>query len=128
MLSERFWRKVSIGDCWEWTGAKGNGYGVAWVEGRLQRPHRVVYESLVGPIGVGLDLDHLCRNRACVNPDHLEPVTRTENVRRGYRHKATHCPQGHPYDEANTKWYEGRRYCRTCHVLHSREYRARRSA
>ncbi len=126
VLTPRFWRKVDAsGDCWEWTGAKGNGYGVAWLEGGLTRPHRAVYEALVGPIPAGYQLDHLCRNRACVNPAHLEPVTQQENIRRGFRISKMACPQGHPYDDGNTYWYDGRRYCRACHLAHSRAHRAK---
>lgn len=71
--------------CWLWTGTIApNGYGYFAIKGRSQQAHRVAYELLVGPIPDGLDLDHLCRVRACVNPDHLEPVTRSENNRRGF--------------------------------------------
>jgi hypothetical protein len=106
--------------CWEWTGAITRlGYGNAYVGGRTMLAHRAVYEALVGPVPNGLTLDHLCRNRGCVNPAHLEPVTHRENVLRGEgfaaRHaRKTHCPRGHPYDEKNTEWYRGGRYCRAC--------------
>ena len=77
--------RIDVGDCWEWTGGLAtNGYGRIRFDGRVQAVHRIVYELLVGVIPEGLDLDHLCRNRKCVNPDHLEPVTRSENLRRGY--------------------------------------------
>lgn len=70
--------------CWLWQGEMNrNGYGRVWVNGKRLMAHRVVYESLRGPIGEGLLLDHLCRNRACCNPDHLEPVTHRENTLRG---------------------------------------------
>lgn len=69
------------GDCWEWMGAR-NGTGYGNIESR--GAHRVIYEALVGPIPKGLDLDHLCRNPPCVNPDHLEPVTRSTNLLRGH--------------------------------------------
>lgn len=69
--------------CWEWTLYKNwNGYGIQKVAGKMKRAHRVVYEKYVGPIPAGMDLDHLCKNRGCVNPKHLEPVTGTENARR----------------------------------------------
>lgn len=83
----RFWRLVDKTDsCWLWLGAQnGKGYGRFTLSGRngwKRSAHRYAYELLVGPIAAGLDLDHLCRNRLCVNPEHLEPVTRRENLRR----------------------------------------------
>ena len=99
-----------------------------WV--KIDFAHRVVYEILVGPIPVGLELDHLCRNRACVNPDHLEPVTTRTNLLRGYspwacRARQTHCKRGHEFTPENTYGTgDGRRYCRTCRRAHHRESRA----
>ena len=116
---ERFMAKVSIADtgCWIWTGAKDkrSGYGNAWHEGRNIKSHRLAYVLHVGLIPEGLVIDHLCRTRECVNPDHLEPVTNAENLRRGLGHGSeTHCPTGHPYDEENTAVYSGKRHCRAC--------------
>lgn len=86
----RFWQNVSkSAGCWEWQGAvMGGGYGAIKVEGRRVPAHRFAYELLVGPIGEGLEIDHLCRNRSCVNPEHLEPVTRSVNVKRGIPYRA----------------------------------------
>jgi len=112
--------------CWEWCGARTNhGYGnlTIKIEGkrRWRNAHRFVYEALVGPVPDGLELDHLCRVRHCVNPDHLEPVTPWENNHRSPISNAskTHCPAGHPYDEKNTginRASNGRvgRRCRAC--------------
>ena len=107
--------------CWEWTGyVMSNGYGLAkdaaW---RARTAHRVVYEALVGPIPDGLELDHLCRNRRCVNPAHLEPVSHQENVRRafvGRRNSRTHCTNGHEYTPGNTylSRVSGYKSCRVC--------------
>lgn len=84
---QRFWAKVDLpsGDgCWAWTaGSTTEGYGRLWVDGRFVYPHRFSYEHFIGPIPDGHDIDHLCRNHACVRPDHLEPVTRRENLLRG---------------------------------------------
>ena len=84
-LDARFWDKVdTTGDCWVWTaGIAGGGYGYFWHEGRMQRAHRLLFKNVVGEVPSGIDLDHLCRNRRCVRPDHLERVTRSENLRRG---------------------------------------------
>jgi hypothetical protein len=126
--------------CWQWTGAiNRGGYGNinikqdngAWVPRTV---HRVAYQILIGPIPEGLELDHLCRVRSCCNPWHLEPVTKTVNVRRGRAPKTsgawlrakTHCPHGHPYDEGNTrKSPSGRRHCRACERIRARKNRAR---
>jgi hypothetical protein len=104
-----------------WTGGKTiGGYGM--FSGNASRAtigrdmaHRWSYEYHVGPIPEGLDIDHLCRNRACVNPEHLEPVTRAENIRRAAQVK-THCPSGHEYTEENTYIRPGtiHRKCRAC--------------
>lgn len=136
-LPPRFWSKVDHSSgCWIWTASLNNqGYAMFGVNGRMRTAHRYAYEVLVGAVPSGLELDHLCRNRACVNPDHLEPVTRTVNVRRGLapavaatRHLAvTHCPQGHPYDAANTYIRKsGARQCRACHRIRQDKYNALR--
>ena len=131
----RFWAKVQkTRTCWLWTGATiSSGYGQFRFKGRQIVAHRWAYEDAFGPIPKGLDLDHLCRNRNCVRPSHLEPVTRRENVLRGEGLAAqnavkTHCPQGHPYTGDNLYVQPGGgRRCRTCHRERSiRRYYERR--
>lgn len=116
-----FWVREDENGCWIWQAAKkDSGYGVIQVDGKLKYAHRVAYEEFVADIPDGLTIDHLCRNRACVNPfGHLEPVPHRVNILRGdgpaARHAATtHCPKGHPYDAANTGVSMGRRKCRIC--------------
>lgn len=123
-----FARKIdhsAPGSCWEWAGGVDKqGYGRHLGQGA----HRVSYEHFVGPVPEGMELDHLCRNIRCVNPDHLDPVTRAENMRRRYA-LVTHCKNGHPFDEANTYWRpEGHRDCRACFRDRRRRYLARRAA
>lgn len=131
-VAERFWTKVrKTPGCWVWLGYTApNGYGRMWGGRQPEQAHRVAYRLLVGDIPEGFDLDHLCRNRACVNPAHLEPVTRRTNVLRGVgptaRHAvATECPSGHPYDAANTiRPARGGRQCRACHREADRKRRS----
>jgi hypothetical protein len=107
---EDFWRRLAPGapeECWPWPGALATGgYGTCQLEGRQVRAHRAAYQLTHGAIPKGLVLDHLCRNRACCNPAHLEPVTIRENNLRGVGVTSTnvaktHCPQGHPYSGDN---------------------------
>ncbi len=131
-FEERFWAKVEkTPTCWLWRAGKDHlGYGQIRRDGSHAKAHRVAYDLLVGPIPDGLELDHLCRVRNCVNPAHLEPVTHAENVRRGLsgqRQRAkTHCPAGHPYDAENTYVApRGDRGCRACRMASKRRYEAR---
>jgi hypothetical protein len=134
-LPDRIWGHIvpePMSGCWLWTAScAANGYGqTSWTK-RNCKVHRVAYETLVGQVTAGLDLDHLCRVRSCCNPDHLEPITRSENLRRGaggdpligQRRAAqlialTHCRNGHPFDPDNTIWrsYRSglRRICQQC--------------
>jgi len=122
---------VDVFGCWIWQRGKSkNGYGLIQIGSRAGGhrrrtlyAHRVSYEVFAGPIPVGLELDHLCRNRACVNPAHLEPVTRSINTLRGagpaklgaLNGRKTHCKNGHPFDLANTRYRPtGGRSCRAC--------------
>ncbi len=126
-VKEHIWSKVMPepnSGCWLWMGhIDAGGYGWVAYHGRDQRAHRASYEAFRGPIPTGLEIDHLCRVRCCVNPDHLEPVTRSENVKRGLvpilvRQRAAAiecCPAGHSYDEENTYVCgRGWRQCRAC--------------
>lgn len=116
------WSKRTPNGCREWQGHLNNrGYGFTYANGRQQLAHRVAYEVFRGPIPDGLVIDHLvCDNPACVDHWHLEPTTGVQNVMRGNgvgarNARKTHCPQGHPYDEANTyRSPRGVRICRTC--------------
>ena len=124
ILIERFWSRVEFGDCWRWVASRnGVGYGnMNMGGGKWILAHRFAYEFCVGPIPQGLQIDHLCRVRHCVKPEHLEPVTCRENLRRGVGHgNEIHCPHGHPYDDANTYYRkQGGRDCRTCNRLRAR--------
>ncbi len=118
-LNERI--KRCENSCWEWQGSLTLGYGLMMIKGKRYVVHRLAYELWKGPIPEGLTLDHLCRNRACVNPDHLEPVSLKENILRGVSPSAdnarkTHCPKGHEFTPDNlVADNANRRRCKTCH-------------
>jgi hypothetical protein len=123
------------GDCIIWPGSRySTGYGRVWRDGRMQSAHRAAYQDAYGPIPEGLVLDHLCRVRLCVNPDHLEPVTHRVNILRGVGASArnvvkTHCPRGHAFTTENTYLNpRGFRVCRECHRAADRRYRKERAA
>ncbi|HEY5055470.1 MAG TPA: HNH endonuclease signature motif containing protein [Acidobacteriaceae bacterium] len=121
-------------DCWEWQGKRSNGYGYFSLNGKYVKAARFAYEMFIGPIPEGLQLDHLCRNRACCKPWHLEPVTNRVNGLRGVSPCAvnvakTECPKGHPYDAANTVIAaNGWRKCRECNRIAMRARQARKVA
>lgn len=149
---ERFWAKIDkngpipdISDplitspatpCWEWTAARNSdtGYG-AFVsppprKGKTAQAHRIMYMEVFGPVADGMHIDHMCRNRGCVNPEHLRCVTHQENILAGatvpaMRAKITHCPQGHEYTPENTEVSKRRqRHCKTCRRARSEAFRA----
>lgn len=146
MLPDFMPRKVTVDadGCWLWQGAKTKaGYGLKHIrrpDGGSQSTtaHRAAWLALVGPIPEGLQVDHLCRVRACVNPAHLEPVTPRENLLRADGLLAsqlarTHCPHGHPYDEENTypsykRGGKPHRVCKTCRRKQMRRINAAKRA
>lgn len=134
-LPPRFWAKVAVqpDGCWQWLASgNGEGHGRTYRDGIKIYAHRYAYEALVGPVPDGLVIDHLCRNRGCVNPAHLEPVTQAENTRRGLMRSGraawaaalTHCKHGHEYTPENT--YTKPDGCRSCKECGRQRVRARR--
>ena len=136
----RFWMNVTkSGTCWLWTGAdNGDGYGRAHIGGVRKYAHRASFEFFNGPIPEDLQIDHLCRNRRCVNPLHLEPVVQRTNLLRGDgppAHNAVKdaCVRGHEFTPENTRievrpGRNSARQCKACDKIRRRAARARRSA
>ena len=115
--------------CWLWLGhLKRNGYGTLGVKSngawRTDHAHRASYEAFIGTVPEGADIDHKCRNRGCVNPQHLEPVTRSANLRRSplmnRQGSKKHCPKGHAYSGTNSR---GQRICHVCSAAATARYR-----
>ena len=136
-----FWSKVDkLGDvwegmstpCWDWLGyLKSNGYGSSSLRLLSQETlvHRISYEIHYGVIPAGLEIDHLCHNKRCVNPEHFEAVTPSINTVRSYDYNGRRvcCQRGHLFDDHNSIWEYGHRHCRTCRNMGQRErYQARR--
>lgn len=134
--AEDIWGSIIVGspdECWPWfRSLSTSGYGQFFFNKRLHTAHRVTWELANGPVPEGLQLDHLCRNRRCCNPSHLEPVTGLENIRRSplCNGSRTHCPQGHPYDADNVmiNSVSKSRMCRTCNYADSNARKRRRRA
>jgi hypothetical protein len=130
-LPQRFKDKIEVvteSGCWIWTGAcQSASYAVAYYKGNARRVHRIIYGLLVGPIPQGLEIDHLCKVRCCVNPYHLEPVTHLENLRRGEtigvkNRRKTHCSKNHAFVPDNIYTDpKNRRRCRMCNRLNTRQ-------
>jgi hypothetical protein len=118
--------------CWLWSGATTpDGYGIHWIGGTYVLAHRKSFLDERGAIQPGLQLDHLCRQRCCINPWHLEPVTSSINTRRGVspaavNAKRTHCVRGHELTGQNIYLWRGKRLCRTCRKRIGNEYNQRR--
>ena len=134
---ERFRAKVDVRtpeECWEWMASTTNsGYGRYRLPDKHVSAHRFAYEATVGPIPEGLDLDHKCRNRRCVNPAHLEPVTERENTLRGISIAAmnarkTHCWKGHELAGANLYVWQGARACKACRKTNRKRHEARKAS
>ncbi len=128
----KFWSRVKkSNNCWEWTATlDGRGYGKCYWKHKQLSSHIISYQLMVGDVPEGLELDHLCRNKKCVNPDHLEAVTHRENMLRGFAPSAiharkTHCPQGHLYNGINLITYGTNRKCRICKNATQRKYKKR---
>jgi hypothetical protein len=134
-LENRFWSKVSYTDtCWHWLASQYHGYGRIRIRGKTVPAHRVAWVLTYGALDPAMTLDHLCRNRSCVNPTHLEPVPLDVNIMRGESAHAKNarkrvCIHGHAFTAKNTyvRPTTGRRDCRLCIRARTLRYLARRS-
>jgi len=128
----KFFSKIEIdqNDCWNRTiNSRPDGYTRVHIDKKRFYAHRFIYQYYYGKIDSKLSIDHLCRNPSCVNPIHLELVTRGENVKRGINAKRenTHCPQGHEYNKENTYYYPKFRRCKICLRRQVKEYKLRKN-
>ena len=132
---DKFWSKVDKTDsCWNWMGYKNKGYGRFRLDKNLVLSHRFAYELVKGKIPTNKQIDHLCKNPSCVNPEHLEAVTQQENMRRSFcistiNAKKTHCPKGHELKGDNLTNYplrRGYRECKICTKKYMKEYYERK--
>jgi hypothetical protein len=120
LFPARIASRISVEDCWLWEGATTNGYASMWLDGLRVYGHRKAYELAKGPIAANRQIDHLCRRRNCVNPDHLEAVTQRTNILRGQSPSArqarqTLCKRGHPLSGDNLERFrDGKRRCKQC--------------
>lgn len=131
----KFAERISVDSkskCWNWVGTvKSNGYGsftygcTQWRTQATVHPHRFSYEMYRGPIRSGMEIDHLCKNTRCVNPRHLEQVTRAENMKRGENGSKTHCKRGHEFDLKNTYLMKGGNWIRACRRCHTADMKIR---
>lgn len=125
----RFWKLVQkLEGCWNWIGGKINGYGTFQISMVNYRAHRLSYALSRGEVPCGLDLDHLCRNRGYVNPSHLKPVTKKENIARGDSpaarvHRTNVCSRGHDLTAHGYTKSNGKRFCRICRNQWDRDRR-----
>ena len=139
-FEKRFWGNVQkTRGCWKWIGGKSQGYGRLQIGSRTDGSrrkvlaHRVSYELLVGKVPKGRELDHLCRNRACVRIDHLEVVTKRQNILRGVgmgalNARKTICKNGHAFTQKNTYQTKKGRECKTCHKAWQKKYHEKKQA
>ena len=137
-IEERFREKITMdpeSGCWRWRALTGNGYGLFFFEGKYRRAHRFSYEAFYGPIPEGMDIDHVCRVRNCVNPTHLRPVTERDNVLIGETVVAknlakTHCVHGHPLEGPEAlllEYMRPYRVCRICARANGRKFWAKKA-
>ena len=133
---ERFLSKISItkSGCWEWTGyLDKDGYGTFWSRNVTLGAHRFAFEYYYGAICPDLTINHLCRNRRCVNPEHLEQITNKENVLKGVgltaiNARKTHCMRGHEFTPENTYSYSNQRICKICVSQYQKDYRQKKKS
>lgn len=119
--------RIETGGCWTWLGVVlPNGYGRISYRNRQSYTHRVSYEAFIGRIPDGLVIDHVCKNRACCNPDHLDIVTPQVNAQRGRWYGRTHCKHGHEYTTENVYLFRGAKRCRRCNVINVANVKRRR--